>query len=701
MSFRIGSFPVICMLVIFMLLISPHATVAQEKKAQADTKASDANLFRYFTAETRKLAEANLADIKSGTDWKQRKGVLREQLFEMLGLSPRPQKTDLKVKYTGTTKHDEFVVKKLHFQSRPGLYVTGNLYMPKEINGKLPAILYVCGHGRVAKNGVSFGNKVHYHHHGSWFARNGYICLTIDTLQLGEIEGIHHGTYREKMWWWLNRGYTPAGVEAWNCIRALDLLQSLPEVDGERLGVTGRSGGGAYSWWIAALDERIKCAVPVAGITDLKNHVVDGCVEGHCDCMFMVNTYRWDYSTVAALVAPRPLLISNTDNDRIFPLDGVYRTYRQVRRVYSLLGADDHVGLHITKGPHKDTQELRIHAFRWFNHYLKNDDSLVSKAAEKYFEPEQLKVFEELPNQQINTRIHETFVPVAKIDTPESADQWKKMAARLKRDLLNKSFRGFPERDSELTIKVSGKKIIDEDKIEISRLEFESQKHVPLMVTVLHRGKLNDINSYRLMVVGDQDAAAFGSLSQARIEKLAVPIIKRMSALSGEAIASLSDVLDSKGKAIAIFAPRGTNDNRWNPNERFQTQARRRFYLLGQTADGMRIYDVKRAIEVLRKVSGNAPKIILNARGKMAVSTVYAAMIDNNVAKLELIEPNTTHRNGPYLLNVSRILNVPQAIAVAALNTSIQIRTSETDAFQYLSRIGGLGGGIKPVKINP
>ena len=92
-----------------------------------------------------------------------------------------------------------------------------------------------------------------------------------------------------------NRGYTPAGVEAWNCIRALDYLETRPEVDPKRLGVTGRSGGGAYSWWIAAIDERIKAAVPVAGITDLQNHVVDGCVEGHCDCMYMVNTYRWDY----------------------------------------------------------------------------------------------------------------------------------------------------------------------------------------------------------------------------------------------------------------------------------------------------------------------------------------------------------------------------------------------------------------------
>src|SRR5688572_16902046 len=277
----------------------------------------------------------------------------------MLGLDPLPERTDLKPVITGKVEHEEFTVEKLHFQSRPGLYVTGNLYIPKKIDKPLPAVLYVCGHGQVKKDGIAYGAKAHYQHHGGWFARNGFVCLTIDTLQLGEIEGIHHGTHRYGYWWWLNRGYTPAGVEAWNCIRALDYLQSRKEVDGDKLGVTGRSGGGAYSWWIAALDDRIKCAVPVAGITDLHNHIVDGSVEGHCDCMFFVNTHRWDYPTVAALVAPRPLLIANSDKDTIFPLDGVQRLHAQVRNIYRLYGAEDKLGLLITEGPHKDTQDLQ------------------------------------------------------------------------------------------------------------------------------------------------------------------------------------------------------------------------------------------------------------------------------------------------------------------------------------------------------
>src|SRR5690606_3205887 len=231
--------------------------------------------------------------------------------------------------------------------------------------------------------------------------------------QLGEIEALHHGLHREGMWWWPSRGYTPAGVEAWNCIRALDYLQSREEIDGERLGVTGRSGGGAYSWWTAALDERIKAAVPVAGITDLQNHVVDGVIEGHCDCMFMNNTYQWDYPMVAALVAPRPLVISNTDSDTIFPLDGVYRTFVAARRIYTLHKAGDKIAFNITAGGHKDTQELQMQAFRWFDQHLMKTDRTIEKAAVKFFEPEQLRVFDELPQDQINTKIQEQFVAAA------------------------------------------------------------------------------------------------------------------------------------------------------------------------------------------------------------------------------------------------------------------------------------------------
>ena len=116
-------------------------------------------------------------------------------------------------------------------------------------------------------------------------------------------------------------------------------------MDAKRIGVTGRSGGGAYTWWTAALDDRPACFVPVAGITDLENHVVDGCVEGHCDCMYMVNTYRWDFATVAALCAPRPLMLANSDADEIFPVAGYQDLAERVRKIYKLYGAEDKFAL--------------------------------------------------------------------------------------------------------------------------------------------------------------------------------------------------------------------------------------------------------------------------------------------------------------------------------------------------------------------
>src|SRR5262245_50331931 len=182
------------------------------------------------------------------------------------------------------------------------------------------------------------------------------------------------------MWWWHARGYTPAGVELWNGIRALDYLETRPEVDTKRIGVTGRSGGGAYSWWLAAADDRVAAAVPVAGIVDLRSHLIEGSdrlakgvVAGHCDCMYFVNTYRWDFATVAALIAPRPLLLGNSDADDIFPVAGYRRLAEKARKVYALYDAEEKFQLLETKGPHRDTPELRVGINRWMNRWLKDD----------------------------------------------------------------------------------------------------------------------------------------------------------------------------------------------------------------------------------------------------------------------------------------------------------------------------------------
>jgi dienelactone hydrolase len=573
----------------------------------------------YFKAETELIAARTAAALTSTTDWKRNRDTYRKQLFEMLSLDPLPARGDLKAMVTGRVEKDDFVVENIHFQSLPGLYVTANLYLPKQIDKPLPTVLYLSGHGPVIKDGVSYGNKVTYQHHGIWFARHGYACLILDSLQLGEILGLHHGTYREAMWWWNARGYTPAGVEAWNCIRALDYLETRPDIDKTRFAATGRSGGGAYSWWIVALDDRIKLAAPVAGITDLHDHVVNGAVEGHCDCMFTVNTYRWDYAQVAALAAPRPLLIVNTDRDPIFPLDGVVRLHSLVRAVYRGYNAETNLGLVISEGGHKDTQDLQVPVMRWFNRHLKGEDPLIERAAVKLLQPEELKVFAALPTDSINTNIHQTFVSRAKTSAEISAGEH----ARLIDELRSKCFAGWPDENLRPRTEAT--------------TELLTQPHVKLPIVV----SAADKRALKVtLFVADQ--------------------LPEKPASSGA------------GAVSVFFAPRGLGSDSWSGDPKKQAQIRRRFMLLGQTLDSMRVWDIRQAIRAVRARYPFA-ELRLEGRGTQGINLLYASLFESGISGMVLHDLPASHGQGPDYLNVLRVMDIPVALKIAESRFPVQV----------------------------
>jgi len=631
----------------------------------------------YFEQQTSEITNQTFAGIKTLDDWTARRDRYRDQLLEMLGLEPFPERSPLNARITGSVQNNGVIAERVHFQSRPGLYVTGNFYRPVKQDTPLPAVLYVCGHARVKSDGVSLGNKTNYQHHGAWFARNGYVCLTIDTIQLGEIEGIHHGTYREKMWWWNNRGYTPAGVEAWNCVRALDYLQSRDEVAADRIGVTGRSGGGAYSWWIAAIDERVKVAVPVAGITSLKNHVVDGCVEGHCDCMYMVNTYRWDYPMVAALVAPRPLLISNTDKDRIFPLDGVVDVYNRTKKIYELYGATDKFGLHITEGPHKDTQELRVHAFRWLNRYLRDDDSLINMPATPLFDPPDLKVFSELPSDELVTSIHESFVPAIGIDNLPNDLETAKLLDQSTRDLIRKKcFGGWPavavETGTELISEIS------ELETKVQVVDFNSQNPYRLRIFIV--GPRNTATDSVTLQVLDQTQWATTLAGLAEV----IPDQTYGVKADPNQWKKLSD--KAKTQTTAYLAPRGIGATAWSTELRKNTQIRRRFMQVGQTTAGMQTYDVLRASMALKDFLGNPElSFSLSASKQGCTWAIFASLFMENVTSLDLHELPVRNRDAPDLLNISRIAEPPHIVLMHAARGRDLLIRNPTDWHQQWS----------------
>ncbi|MCC9606814.1 acetylxylan esterase [Blastopirellula sp. JC732] len=648
---------------VLSVALALSAAIYFQLTSSANAEPGDAAVQKYFEAETAALTNQPIAGVTSLDEWKSKRERYHDQLKEMLGLEPWPEKTDLKTTVTGTLEADGVVVEKIHFQSRPGLYVTGNLYRPAKSEGRLPAILYVCGHGKVVENGVSLGNKTHYQHHGAWFARHGFICLTIDTLQLGEIEGLHHGTHNLGMWWWINRGYTPAGVEAWNCVRAIDLLQARDDVDPEKIGVTGRSGGGAYSWYIAALDDRIKAAVPVAGITDMQNHIVDGCINGHCDCMFWVNTPRYDFSFLPALVAPRPLMIANTDSDPIFPLDGVTRTFFEARDIYSLYDAKQNLGLCIVDGGHADTQPLRVPAFYWLSRHLKGETPLIDVPATPLFAKKDLKVFAELPADEINTKIQETFVPVAPpAEVPASETAWKSQAAELREKLLTKSFAGWPKLESAPQLKQVA--VIQIGETKVTTFDLETQPGVTLPLLLIDNGGAG----VTLSLADQADWTA--------IEELNAVVGAPPKSDAAKALLSLP------GRTY-LLVQRGVGPTEWSQDKKLETHIRRRFLQLGQTVDGMRVWDARRAIQAI-----GDPKLTISAAGVNAGVAVYATIFEPSVAKIDATHLPADERDGPILLNVRRFMNMPEAVALAAENAAIEVDAESAAAVAYAQAVG-------------
>ncbi|WP_146450699.1 alpha/beta hydrolase family protein [Bythopirellula polymerisocia] len=645
----------------FLISLALILTLNARSEAQYVTppkSPGDKLLADYFRNQVSELTVKTFAEIDTLEEWTSHRPEYRRQLLEMLGLDPMPTKTLLDPVVMGTVESEGVLVERLHFQSMPGLYVTANLYRPAQQQGPLPAILYVCGHTKAKIDGVSLGNKTRYQHHGLWFARNGYVCLVIDTIQLGEIEGIHHGTYRKGMWWWNNRGYTPAGVEAWNCIRSLDYLQSRDEVDGDRIGVTGRSGGGAYTCWIAAIDDRVKVAVPVAGITSMKNHIVDGCVEGHCDCMYMVNTYRWDFSMVAALIAPRPLLIANSDKDRIFPLDGVVDVYSKAQRIYSLYGAKEKLGLYITEGPHKDTQEIRIGAFRWLNRFLKGDESLIEMAAKPAFDLPQLKVFETLPKDEMVTTIQESFISnvgQGDVKTDSQAD-----VENLINELKQRTFGGWPQHPAPLNTKVTATKGPNTD---ARMIEYTSQDPYRLSMYYL-KGSSGDHAQVNVIVL---DEAAWR-----RYSAMFVGFFPKQFQ-DTEPDQSRTEQGNTIPEASTVFiVPRGVGPTAWTGQKRERIHIRRRFMLLGQTQAAMQIYDVRRGLESLRQLPEfQGERINLVANGEAAVWAVYASLFVDGIASLEVTDVPIMNRDAPDLLNVSRVAELSDVLRIAKLRLEL------------------------------
>lgn len=582
--------------------------------------------------EARQISSSSLAVPLSPADWNATVERRREMWREMLGLSPLPSRTPLAATVTGMLDRGDYVVEKVHFQSVPGAYVVGNLYRPAKPSGRLPAVLYLCGHTKGKVNAPYQANP-------RWFGQHGYVALVLDPIQLGESQGLHHGTSRDGRWDWPSRGYTPAGTEVWNAMRALDYLETRPDVDSSKMGVTGLSGGGVISWCLGAADERVKVVVPVCQSGSIEHVVVDRATDGHCDCAFWINYYRWCWPDIGALIAPRAFLIAAGSEDILWRPYGYRDVAHRIRHQYAALGASNRFDLVEDLTPHGYTPKLRRAIFTWFNTHLKNDPTPVMDDVTDFVEPEEnLLVFSgKLPQQDEMRRIDKLLVQQPEVPRLTDESAWRTHQQVSLQRLRELTFR------------------------------YTAPDRAPRQRDFRADG--SDSSGVSATYVFDSFDGMTLGIKTKRPTEATAPVSTLAFAVQPDATRTFAGGGPSRPGVrgeIATAAVEARNTAATSVGPGYLWTARRTYPLLGETLPERQVSDLLAAIALLRQ-EPLMGKVAVFGQGYTAPLAIYAALLDPQIAEIVLADCPTTHEDPqtPEFLGVLRVGDLPHNLSLA------------------------------------
>ncbi|MFM8930672.1 MAG: alpha/beta hydrolase family protein, partial [Gemmataceae bacterium] len=314
--------------------------------------------------------------------------ALRQKLAHALGLDT-PLAKDLQPKVLTTVQGDGFQVEKVTFQTFPGVRMPGLLYLPEK-PGKYPAVLNVHGHWPGAKQDPVVQARC------AALARAGFVALAVDALGAGE-RGVERalGEYHGGM---TGAGLLPVGLPLCGAqilenSQALTYLQSRPEVDGDKLGVTGASGGGNQTMYIAAWDKRLKAAVPVCSVGNYQAYLGAAC----CMCEVVPGALSFtEEDGLLALTAPRALMVISASRDaRQFSPEEARKSIAAARKVYAQLGSDKALVHQVFESGHDYSKPMREAMVGFMRLHLagQGDGSPVPEADFKPFPREELRCF--------------------------------------------------------------------------------------------------------------------------------------------------------------------------------------------------------------------------------------------------------------------------------------------------------------------
>ncbi|MHB1556275.1 MAG: alpha/beta hydrolase family protein [Isosphaeraceae bacterium] len=328
------------------------------------------------------------APPRSLGEWAARRAEIRRRMDQALGSVPNPS-PPLDPARHGTLDRDGYRVEKWTFQTMPGVRMTANLYVPEK-PGRHPAILCVHGHFAGAKQDPVVQSRC------IAMARLGFVVLAVDAFGAGErgvgkALGEYHGELTAATL--LPAGLTLAGLQVYENTRAAAFLAARPEVDPDRIGVTGASGGGNQTMYAISLIDGLKVGVPVCSVGNYRAYLGTACCM--CEVVPGALTFTEEWG-VLGLSAPKPLMVVNATQDAVqFSVVESNRTLAGLEPLYRLYDRPSNLRHAIFEAGHGYHQPMREAAYGWFAHHLqgRGDGSPIAEPALKPEDPEALRCF--------------------------------------------------------------------------------------------------------------------------------------------------------------------------------------------------------------------------------------------------------------------------------------------------------------------
>lgn len=588
---------------------SPSSTPASG--LQIFSTGPDERLLPYY----RRMVDPKSLRLHSKQEWIQRRAVVRERTLAALGLNPLPDRLPLDVRRGGTLEREGYRVERLYWQTWPGVFASGWLYLPTSpgaLDTPVPAVLNPHGHWENgARHPVVQSRLI-------GLAKLGYVALAVDSVHVYDY----------------STGLTPLSAMTYANLRALDLLCGMPEVDRERIGITGASGGAQQAMYLLALDDRPKAAVLAVLVTYFQRIMMP---EGHhCACNHVPGLMRFtDQPELCAVASPKALQFLTVTGDWTAPFPE--HELGELRSVYRLWGQEDRLSHQQFPGPHDYNQEMRETAYTWFERELRGN-----RKAAPVMEPEH--TVEELETlNALDAR------PEGDLG-PDGIIAWyrKRVVAQPPQLESKQSRRNYQERARTELAELLG------EPTPIVTLETELHREMKVGARAAQLVSFRSEPDVRIPAVWVP-----GTVPRPWRSVLALHPEGKLGALNSPLVRGLLDA------GYAVLAPdvrlRGEQHREWLQNS----------LLWGRPEAGMAATDAGACVQwLLEREEVDPRSVLVVGEGDQGITALLAMSADERIAGGVADCLGTTYRDGgeglPVIPNVLRVADVPQIASLAA-----------------------------------